>query len=233
MLSFRCMSTSETIPVSNHRVITFRWVMPITEILLCAALLWPWRGFLTWQLRSTGHAYWPTTIEGPEPVHLDIRLTADTKTPQEIDAEKLLEMRISAPAVLNIPCSLFGLMRRETVPRGMLPEFWRSLSWPFFGIVFWWIAGRGIEALVASRRRLLSPAITWIEVFVASLVIVPGVSIWLLFISGDRAGFVFPWPTALIASAMWILLGGATITARIAQWRIRRGVSTDTASFAG
>jgi hypothetical protein len=227
------MSATETIPANNRRVIAFRWVLPISEILLCAALLWPWRGFLTWQLRSTGHAYWPTTIEGPEPVHLDIKSTGDTKTPQKINAEKLLEIRVSAPAVLNIPCSLFGLLRREAVPRGMLPEFWRSLSWPFFGIAFWWIAGRGIEALVASRRRLLSPAITWIEVFVASLVIVPGVFIWLLFFSGDRAGFVFPWPGALSASAMWILLGGATIAARIAQWHIRRGSKTDRASLAG
>ena len=226
------MSASETIPVRNDRVIAFRWVLPIAEILLCAVLLWPWRGFLTWQLRSAGHAYWPTAIKRPEPVHLDIKLTGDTKTQQELDAAKVLEMRVSAPAVLNIPCSLFGLLRREAVPRGMLPEFWRSLSWPFFGIVFWWIAGRGIEALVASRRRLLSPAITWIEVFVASLVIVPGVFIWLLFFSGDRAGFIFPWPGALIASAIWILLGGATIAARIAQWRIRRGSNTDRTSFA-
>jgi hypothetical protein len=206
--------------VNNRRVIAFRWVLPVAEILICAALLWPWRGFLAWQLRATGHAYWPTRVE--EPVHLNARSMAATKTPQEMKAEELLEIRISAPALLNIPCSLLGLMRRETVPRGMLPEFWRSISWPVFGIVFWWIAGRGIEALVASRRYLLSPAIAWIEVFVASLVIVLGILIWLIFLSGDRSGSVFPWPGELIASAMWILLGGATIAARVTQWRIRR-----------
>ena len=225
------MPASETIPVSNGRVIAFRWVLPIAEILLCAALLWPWRGFLTWQLRSTGHAYWPTKIG--EPPHLNARVIVVTKTPQEMKAEELSSLRFSAPAVLNIPCSLFGLLRRQAVPLGFLPEFWRSLTWPILGIVFWWIAGRGIEALVASRRRLLSPAITWVEVVVASLVILPGVFIWLLFFSGDRAGFVFPWPRALVASAMWILLGAVTIGARIAQWRIRRGLNTDRAALGG
>jgi hypothetical protein len=220
----------ETIPANNRRVIAFRWVLPIAEILVCVALLWPWRGILAWQFRATGHAYLPAKID--EPVHFNVVLTPNAKTPQETNAEELSEIRISAPAVLNMPCSLLGLLRREAVPRGFLSEFWRALSWPFFGIVFWWIAGRGIEALVASRRRLLSPAITWIEVFVASLVITLGVFIWLLFFSGDRAGFVFPWPGALVGSAMWILLGGATIAARVAQWRMRRWSKTDTATIA-
>jgi hypothetical protein len=140
---------------------------------------------------------------------------------------------MSAPAVLNIPCSLLGLLRREAVPLGMLPEFWRSVSWPFFGIIFWWIAGRGIEALVASRRGLLSPSITWIEVFVACLVVALGALIWAFFLSDDHAGFVFPWPSAVAASGLWILLGGTTIVARIAQWRIRRRSVTGVATIAG
>jgi hypothetical protein len=115
----------------------------------------------------------------------------------------------------------------------MLAEFWRSVSWPFFGIIFWWIAGRGIEALVASRRRLLSPVITWIEVFVASVDVALGTLILALFLSGDRSGFVFPWPSAIAASGLWILLGGTTIVARVAQWRIRRRPVTGVATIAG
>ena len=38
-----------------RRVIAFRWVRAVAEILVCAALLWPWRGFLAWQLRATEH----------------------------------------------------------------------------------------------------------------------------------------------------------------------------------
>src|SRR6266404_2049787 len=227
------MSATGTIPVNNHRVMAFRWVLPIAEILVCAALLWPWRGFLAWQLRATGHAYWPTKIE--EPVHFDVKLTAVAQTPREKKAAELAEIRISAPTLLNFPCSLLGLLRREAVPRGMLSEFWRSLTWPFFGIVFWWIAGRGIEALLASRRGLLSPAITWIEVFVASLIIALGALFWGLLFSGpnDRSGLVFPWSSALAASGLWILLGGTTIAARIVQWQIRSRSVTSAETIAG
>jgi hypothetical protein len=216
------MSATQTISVNNHPVIPYRWVLPLAEILVCAALLWPWRGFIAWQLRATTHGYWPATIQEPE--HLAIKLPMSIKTQQELKAEDLSEIRISAPSLLNLPCAFLGLLRRHAVPSGFLPEFWRSFTWPFFGIVFWWIAGRGIEALVASRRGLLSPAIKWIEVFVASLVVAIGALIWALFLSGPdgRSGFVFPWPSALAAGCMWILLGGATIAARVAQWRIRK-----------
>jgi hypothetical protein len=221
----------EKIPANNRSVVAFRWVLPIAEILVCGALLWPWRGILAWQLRATGHEYWPAKID--EPVHLNVDLMSNTRTPEETNALELSEIRISAPAVLNMPCALLGLARREAVPRGMLAKFWRSVSWPFFGIVFWWIAGRGIEALVAARRRLLCPAITWLEVLVASLVVALGALILALFLSGDRSGFVFSWPSAVAASVLWILLGGTTIVARIAQWRIRRRSVTGVATIAG
>ena len=216
--------------MNEPRTIPFRWILPIAELLVCAVLLWPWRGFFIVEMRVTAHAHWPALVEQPV---LRLNTAQGPETLRDRHAETLAAIRILTPALLNIPCSLLGLMRREAVPRGMLPEFWRSISWPFFGIVFWWIAGRGIEALVASRRDLLSPAITWIEVFVASLIIVLGVFIWLLFFSGDRAGFIFPWPGALIAGAMWILLGGATIAARVTQWRTRRWSNPDTAPSQG
>jgi len=215
------MSATATIPVSKHQVVAFRWVLPIAEILVCALLLWPWRGFLAWQLRATGHDYGPTKIQ--EPLHFNLPVTTLAETPRETRLVELADIRLSAPAVLNLPCSMLGLLRREAVPRGMLPEFWRSLSWPFFGIVFWWIAGRGIDAIIASRHGSLSPAITLMEVFVAALIILLGSVFWGLAFGdpNDRSGLVFPWPSALAASGLWILLGGAIITARIVQWRIR------------
>jgi hypothetical protein len=209
----------EAIPANNRPGIAFRWVLPIAEILVCAALLWPWRGILAWQIRATAHAYWPAQIH--EPVHLNIVLAPNAETLPETNAEQFVEIRISAPAVLNMPCALFGLARRETVPRGMLSEIW-------------WIAGRGIEALVASRRGLVFPAITWIEVFVASLIIALGAVFWGLLFSGpnDRTGSIFPWPSALAASGLWIFLGGTIIAARIMQWRIRSRSLTSSGTIA-
>ena len=49
------MSDTGMNPVNIRRVIAFRWVLAVAEILACAALLWPWRGFLAWQLRATEH----------------------------------------------------------------------------------------------------------------------------------------------------------------------------------
>jgi hypothetical protein len=219
--------------VGKRRNIAFRWVLPIAEILVCAVLLWPTKGLLALQLRAAGHSYWPAKVG--EPPHLNVRVIMVTMTPQEMKAMELSNLRFSAPAVLNIPCSLFGLLRQETVPRGFSPELWRSLTWPVLGIVFWWIAGRSIDALVASRRGFLSPQITWIELFVAILVVALGTVDWVLFLSGpnDRSGFVFPWPSALAASGLWMLLGGTSVVARIVQWRIRSRSAASTATFTG
>jgi hypothetical protein len=40
------------------------------------------------------------------------------------------------------------------------------------GVIFWLIAGRGIEALLAARSRSLSPAITWVAFGTALLIII-------------------------------------------------------------
>ena len=207
-----------------HRNTQFRWILPVAQLVVCTALLWPWRGFLAEQLRATVQDHWPMRANRPA-IYIDLT-EAPPKTPQQRHNKELLELRTTVPQLLNLPCAMLGLLRRDAVPRGMLPEFWRSISWPLFGIIFWWIAGRGIDALLASRRDVLSPAITWMEVFVALLMIASGVFVWGLFFSGDHSGFVFPWSVSIPASTLWILLGGTTISARAVQWRIRRRSAT-------
>jgi hypothetical protein len=84
-------------------------------------------------------------------------------------------VRLIAPALLNSPATLLGLARRELVPRGMLPEFWRALTWPVAGTAFWWVVGRAWEALAAARKRSLSPVLTWIEVSVGAVLVLVSV----------------------------------------------------------
>jgi hypothetical protein len=207
--------------MNEGRTIPLRWIFPITELVVCAVLLWPWRGFFIVQMRAAAHAYWPTKVEQPV---LRLNVVQLPETPRERRAETMSMIRISTPGLLNIPCSLLGLARSNLVPKGMLPSFWRSISWPFIGIIFWWIAGRGVEALLASRWHVLSPSITWVEVVVSSLVILLGLFLWAGFLSDAsfRSDFIYPWPLGAAASGMWILLGGATAAARLVQWRIRR-----------
>jgi len=53
--------------------------------------------------------------------------------------------------------------KEEWVPLGMDVITWRAISWPLLGILFWWSAGRGIEALIATRRGLVQPEISWVK----------------------------------------------------------------------
>ena len=91
-----------------------------------------------------------------------------------------LQMRV--PVLLNFPVVLAELpyilaspSKREWTPRGMLPEEWRALTWPFAGILFWWCAGRGMEALQATRRSVVSPRLTWVETALAIVLLLVGV----------------------------------------------------------
>lgn len=205
--------------MNKGRAIPFRHILPAAQLLLCASLVWPFAGFLVFQMRSTAHA---GSIRAEQPaLNLDV---PRVQTPGEKYADTLLMLRLWIPALLNLPCVFLGLARKELVPNGLFSELWRSIIWPIVGVIFWWIAGRGLEALFAGRRRVLSPVITWIEVFVSSLIC----ALCLLLLFGFlfepdmRTGVIYPWYLVAPASGLWVLLGAATIAARLVQWRIRR-----------
>jgi hypothetical protein len=138
------------------------------------------------------------------------------------------EVRLIAPALLNSPATLLGLARRELVPRGMLPEFWRALTWPVAGTAFWWIVGRAWEALAAARKRRLSPVLTWIEVSVGAVLVLVfgGFGIGLVATS-DREGTIYPWKLMAAACLLWGGLGLSVLVARIVQWRLRKRMRRD------
>jgi hypothetical protein len=209
--------------MNNDRAIPFRIVLPVAELLICGVLLWPFAGFLYFQLRSTTYPPVRLNVETPQ---LGLNFAQRPLSPSEQRALRIDELRISVPALLNIPCAFLGLGRNALVPRAMLPEFWRSISWPLVGVVFWWIAGRGIEALTASRRHVSVPSITWAEVLMASLVIVFASMLCVGFFVDPsiRDEFIYPWRWAIAASVLWILLGTATIAGRVMQWRIKQSI---------
>jgi hypothetical protein len=101
-------------------------------------------------------------------------------------------------------------------------QTWRVISWPLIGILFWWAAGRGIEALLAARRRVVRPQIGWTEtiigaaLFLFCAVIAIGVPIC-AGIDKD-----FPMKLFVAGSGTWAVLGGMIVAARVAQWRIIR-----------
>jgi hypothetical protein len=201
--------------------VSFRQILPIAQLVLCILLLWPWRTFCILQFRAAAHARWPTRFERPV---FYISESLEPAPLHEDTGRKLAELRLFAPALLNMPCSFVGLAGYAAVPNGMLSDFWRSISWPIVGIIFWWIVGRGIDALLAARLHVIAPAITWTETVVASLVTFgAGSLITALVVDPSvRSDLIFPWRWALLSFALWSVLGLVTILARLAQWRIRR-----------
>jgi hypothetical protein len=125
--------------------------------------------------------------------------------------------------VAELPYILSSPAKREWTPNGRLLEVWRALTWPIVGMLFWWCAGRGIEALLGIRRSVMSPRLTWVETAFAALLLLIGVATLIGIVTStpdDRRDVQF---LALIAGGvLWGILAGTTVTARVLQWRIRK-----------
>jgi hypothetical protein len=151
--------------------------------------------------------------------------------PQQLRTLQALESREWVPLMLNLPSGFVQLpyaavnpSREDWRPRGINLRTWRVISWPLLGILFWWCAGRGIEALIAARRRFVTPQITWPETVMAvMLLLFCGFTAVSLPLSGhpDRN---FPLILWMAGSGTWALLAGLTIFARVMQWRLRAQV---------
>jgi len=141
-------------------------------------------------------------------------------------AEETAMRRMRVPVILNFPVAIAQVpymlvTRRELLPQGMLIQEWRALSWPFAGLLFWWLAGRGIEALSASFRSTLQPRLSWAEVIWAIVLLVVGI-VTLIGIAtttpDDRHDKDFM--ALMYGGLLWGVLAGLTLTARFRQSRI-------------
>jgi hypothetical protein len=169
--------------------------------------------------------FFPTLEQLPPGTTIDIEVPP---TPQGQPGLDWFDIRMRAPAALNLPVGIVQLpyvisnpAKTEWVPKGIFIHMWRAMSWPFFGVIFWWMAGRGVEAFVEALRRAISPQLRWIEVAFGLLMLVIGTELCIAF--SDR-GLQTP-PTEMVSAmggALWAILGAATIAARVLQWRIRR-----------
>jgi hypothetical protein len=210
----------------------FRWVLPSAQLLVCFVVLWPVRDSLLFDLLETVRSYAPARAGGKVAEEQRVLiLPSFTLTPEEEQARnagaKVTELRFRAPIVLNFPVLVVQLpyvlvvpARKEWVPRVMSAMTWRALSWPFAGIVFWWFAGRGIEALLAARRSIPYPRLSRIETVLAVILFFFGLVAFigaLMSTPDDRSDLQF---MALLAGGwLWGILASLTIAARFLQWR--------------
>jgi hypothetical protein len=219
-------------PQHKHsRTLRFRLVLPVAQLILCFAILWPLRNMIIFEIRSS--------MGKPQAPGSDLRSGPVWISPffvilgpwGEFLPPAVQRQTVWIPALLNVPSMVFELPHAifssdhsAWSPRGFDFRLWRAITWPFGGILFWWIAGRGIDSLLAARRRLITPSITWAETGVGVLSLASGVLLCGISVASrmDDDHLTASWQLIGLAGTMWVLLGTATIAARFVQWRLRR-----------
>jgi hypothetical protein len=177
-----------------HRVFPFRWIFPVGQLVLCLLLV-----SIVVQLRR----YVPYVFAS----HVMEAVTA-----------------INLPGVLvQLPFALLRSPHEMWTPPGMSVQLWRGLTFPISGMVFWWIAGRAAEALVAINYRQLMPKIGWVETVTGLLIMAGGATL--------LGGMLFglspserDWQSTRLAAAggLWALLGALSVIARFRQSRFKK-----------
>jgi hypothetical protein len=212
--------------------VSFRRVLPIVQLLVCVISLWPSRYFVLFQFSQSLHAYALLKPQQPLPLGNIELSTLTSQQQQEADrAARIVHLRMELPVALNFPALIaqlpyIVLIRREWVPIGMMRIVWRGLSWSLAGVFFWWLAGRGADALRAAWKSVLAPRITMAETIFAGLLFAIGVATLVGILTStpdDRRDIDF---LALIAGGLlWGVLAALTIAARLLQWRLRKHVT--------
>jgi hypothetical protein len=210
-----------------------RWILPFAQLFLCALILWPLHQLLVNEIASSLRAYGILhDTPGSDRV-------APGERPLEFFGPEVqrnlrgLQEREWTVAALNFPGCLPDLVQAVVspahsawTPRGMLEWTWRALSWPIVSVFFWWLAGRSIEALLLARQRILLPKIRWWEVVVSLPVLMLG-AISAVSVTVDQSSHAEPFSQLLlIFGSVWFILGICTPTARVAQWRLRKQLTS-------
>lgn len=210
-------------------VLPFRWILPFAQLFLSAVILWPIVPSLANQIQASLGEYRVVhdRAAGNQIASRTLPFVVDLSNPELQRQIKSLQAREWAVAILNLPGSLpdmtYAILspaHTEWTPRGMFMWTWRDLSWPVIAILFWWIAGRSIEALLSARSRTLLPKIRWWEVVVSIPVGAFG-AIFAVIVGGNHTEFPM-WTLLVALSSVWFVLGISTSVAYIVQWRIRK-----------
>lgn len=193
-----------------RRRIRFSWILPLGQLVLCALILWPARSWIFYEFGV--------------PQGLNIPSLAAPLSPWSYETGFKVTTMLNLPAgLLQFPSAIFSADHNELHPRKVDFRVWRAVTWPVIGMFFWWIAGRGAEALVAVRRSLLLPNLRWVEAVIGLLLLALGLILTIGFVfstAADRRdpGFRF----LIISGVLWTFLGALPFTAKIMQWRLLR-----------
>jgi len=210
---------------SKNRGFSFRLALPCGQLVLCALILWPTRGYIFYEL---GLPEWtqgtPFLFRFGGPALASFAAWSQHNGMQMVAG-------IDLPAgVIQLPYAMFSTSHSDLRPTRVDFRVWRAITWPILGMVFWWIAGRGADALVAARRKKLAPRIRWTETIIGFLLAAGGAVFVIVFVftaGPDRGDYDLQVVAA--GAGMWAILGGLTVAARIVQRRMRRASMRESA----
>jgi hypothetical protein len=212
------------------RPLPYRWLFPTVQLLICFLALWPIgdqlmrdaeRLFSTFEVdyryRSTPAVPSAPNHEnsGSDPVGL--------ASPADLDFD---QMRLRFPTALNLPALLVQLPyivvnpeQKVWRPQGISVEEWNQMFLPFAGLIFWWSAGRGFEAFLAARHKLVYPRISWLETIAAFVMFVGGTTCVVAISASpivERQQLVI----GAIGFALWSALSIPVVAAKVLQIRL-------------
>ncbi len=221
----------------------FRIVLPLVQLLVCLGLLWPHLPGLSSQLRLAVREL-SARVFGTEPPVENSQIVLDV-TPIAPGREQTLDLdavRLTTPAALNIPVGFIQIPfmidnppHPEWAPTGMWIREWRAVSWPFVGLIFWWMAGRGLEAIgaglrffasfqreEAERKHRRAPKLHWIELLIGAALAATGSASCYVLASGNGAFGLATDYVMAAGAGLWAILGLVMVIAGIVQWRVRK-----------
>lgn len=191
-------------------------------------VLWPLRAELAFQMRQSFAAYrW-----GKEPAPTRPFRPANLSA-EQYRQEQDEEVRLRTPLALNAPLLSFTFLygwvtgdqySEPWAPRGMDFDVWLAIVFSVGGILLWWSAGRGVDAIVAARRREISPRLLKTEAVLAAVWVAFG--IWSVSAAVHDLREMEDGSIYLmgIGGALWTLLGTATLSSWVLQWKIAKGM---------
>ena len=176
-----------------HRVFPFRWIFPLAQFVLCLLLV-----SIIVELRPYIPYIYAARV-----------------------GEAMTAMNLPG-ALFQVPVAFLFPDHQIWTPTFLTFQLWHGVTLSIFALLFWLIAGRATEALVAINDRQLKPKIGWLETVTGFLLMAGGATI----LGGMLFDFSLNWDWRSIRLAagggLWALLGSLSVIARFRKWRFTK-----------